>query len=853
MPTNLDLELQERLGYGSMTEVWKAFDPQLQRNVAVKLFQADLLNDPDFMASYQNLPRVREAKLIVSLRHPNIVRMHGFNITPPSESEKTLAYIVMDYIEGPTFADYLRDTSYRKEFPSASEVENLFASIAAAIDYAHQQGVIHGDLKPTNILLNTHNTSRHPMGEPMLTDFSISRLLETSTGALGRKELDMAFYISPEQAQGQPANERSDIYALGVMLYEICTGTRPFQGDSPAIIRKEQVNTLPPPPAQVNPHISPALSAIIMRSLAKDPAERFPNAASMATAHSEAFGDSAPESLSQPVSPADTMNGQANLSSTESTQLSELVPSTVSSPPHVAAQSSPPSQDEQDTRTIKLPRAHFAARFSPPSPMSEGTGQDVRATPLDTSEEGKRRSESQEPSRAFSTPNPPSTPWPTSWGARSSASPFPPITRPVSPSRFVPGRKPRGSLSKEWRIALIAILILLLVATTLGALLLLPRKNASTATPPAPTIPVVGHVYFLSSGQLYVNNNQGIYDEVLIDLHNLATPSPGKSYDAWLLGDSNQSDVPWISLGKLSVTQGKVHFLYPGDQAHTNLLIDFSRILITQEDANAPSINPFFDARTWRYYGEIYQLPSPKDPNHFSMLDHLRHLLVQAPELKVLGLPGGLSIWLLRNVEEVLRWSVEAKDRFANTAAVRGLLTNILYYLDGECAPADLQGAPAGTPLTPGNATLAQIARFSLINPCLQEQQEQADILKQVFRATPHDYVDHTLFHLTGVVQSPGATSDLTALATQLNRAVSDLKKALERVRQDAQQLVRMSNGQLHQSAAFALVGDMALQARYAYAGQIDPITGNSQEGAIWVYNNVQRLANFDVTPYSSK
>jgi len=140
-----------------------------------------------------------------------------------------------------------------------------------------------------------------------------------------------------------------------------------------------------------------------------------------------------------------------------------------------------------------------------------------------------------------------------------------------------------------------------------------------------------------------------------------------------------------------------------------------------------------------------------------------------------------------------------------------------------------------------------------LINPCLQEQQEQADILKQVFRATPHDYVDHTLFHLTGVVQSPGTAPDLSALATQLNRAVSALKNALERVRQDAQQLVHMSNGQLHQSAAFALVGDMALQARYAYAGQIDPITGNSQEGAIWVYNNVQRLATFDVTPYSSK
>ena len=423
----------------------------------------------------------------------------------------------------------------------------------------------------------------------------------------------------------------------------------------------------------------------------------------------------------------------------------------------------------------------------------------------------------------------------------------------MSPSRFATGKKPRGSLSKDGRIALIAILILLLVATTLSALLLLPHKNTGAATPAATPLPVVGHVYFLSSGQLYVNNNQGIYDQVLIDLHNLASLSSGKSYYGWLLGDSNQSDVPWIALGKLSVTQGKVHFLYPGDQMHTNLLIDFSRLLITQEDDSAPSVNPLLDPKTWRYYGEIYQLPSPKDPNHFSMLDHLHHLLVQAPELKVLGLPGGLTIWLLRNVEEVLRWSVEAKDRFANTSAVRGLLSNILYYLDGECAPADLQGAPAGTPLTPGNATLAQIARFSLINPCLQEQQEQADILKQVFRATPHDYVDHTLFHLTGVVQSPGATSDLRALATQLNRAVSDLKNALERVRQDAQQLVHMTNEQLHQSAAFALVGDMALQARYAYAGQIDPITGNSQEGALWIYNNVQRLATFDVMPYVAK
>jgi hypothetical protein len=103
------------------------------------------------------------------------------------------------------------------------------------------------------------------------------------------------------------------------------------------------------------------------------------------------------------------------------------------------------------------------------------------------------------------------------------------------------------------------------------------------------------------------------------------------------------------------------------------------------------------------------------------------------------------------------------------------------------------------------------------------------------------------------VIQSPGASAQATALTTQLNKAVSDMKTALERVRQDAVQLVHMSDAQLQQPAAFAIAGDMAFQARYAYAGQTDPITGNDQGGAIWIYNNVQRLATFDVTPYAAK
>ncbi len=728
-----DLELQERLGRGGMAEAWKAYDPQLQRSVVVKIFHTDLLTDPDFMTRFRNLPRVPEARLIVSLQHPNIVRMRGFYISPAEEAEETLAYFVVDYVDGPTFAEYLRHTSYQKAFPSAADVTQLFASLAATLDFAHQQGVIHGDLKPTNILLDKHNTSRHAIGEPMLTDFGLSGLLGTSTGAFNGKELSVPFYISPEQAQGQPASERSDVYALGVMLYETFTGTRPFRSSSPAIVREQHVNMEPPPPTRVNPEIAPALAAVIMRSLAKHPQERFPNAASLVTALAQALKVSDPEILSPLVSPANAMNGQANLGSTEPTVLPDLESSTVLSSPHIATH----------------------AQSSPQSATSMSNGQDIPATPPDASDEEGRRSES--PASAFTTaatnpslssvqasadttsPASASAP-PKAASAPSQASPssWVPVVSPPEPAK--PERR-QGDFKRNLTIVLLIILILLLVASTVAVIFVFPRKQANPA-PAATTPPVVGHVYFLSSGKLYVNNNQGIYDEVLLDLHQIAAPEPGKSYYAWLLSDSNKSDVTWVALGKLSVSQGKVSYLYPGLPTHTNLLIDYSRLLITQEDASGPSLNPVLIPAAWHYYGEIYQLPSPKDLNHFSLLDHLRHLLVQAPELAVLGFPGGLSIWLMRNVEELLRWSVEAKDRFLNPVAVRALLVNILSYLDGECTPADLKGVPAGTPTTLQNATIAHIARFALVNPCLQEQQEQVNILKQVFRSTPHDFID---------------------------------------------------------------------------------------------------------------
>src|SRR5215472_12911322 len=172
-------ELCERLGHGGMGDVWKAFDPQLRRYVAIKLLRPDLQADPGFVARFK-----REAQLIASLHHPNIVGIYDFQFDDFSTSERPKAYMVMDYIEGQTLASYIHSTSRRGQIPAVMDVVNLFTSISLAVDYAHQKGVVHRDIKPANILLDSRLTSpgkRNPMGEPILSDFGIARLQGPST------------------------------------------------------------------------------------------------------------------------------------------------------------------------------------------------------------------------------------------------------------------------------------------------------------------------------------------------------------------------------------------------------------------------------------------------------------------------------------------------------------------------------------------------------------------------------------------------------------------------------------------------------------------------------------------------
>src|SRR5579885_140798 len=297
--------LQERLAYGGMGEVWKAFDTQLQRHVAIKLLRTDRRHDPDFVSRFE-----REARFIASLHHPNIVQIHDFRLSQPPESNPAEAFMVMDYVQGQTLADYIQNTSRQGQFPSASDTIYLFTAISLAIDYAHQKGMIHRDIKPANILLDQRLPTARPMGEPVLTDFGIAQLQGTAPGIVIETLLGTPHYIAPEQAQGEQGDNRSDLYSLGIILYEMMTGATPFRGNTAIAILMQHIQGVPTPPEAINTQLPTQVSKVILKSIARKPADRFSTAAEMTIALAEAFNIPVPQvfgetnySLATPVVP----------------------------------------------------------------------------------------------------------------------------------------------------------------------------------------------------------------------------------------------------------------------------------------------------------------------------------------------------------------------------------------------------------------------------------------------------------------------------------------------------------------------------------------------------------------------
>ena len=268
-----------RLGRGGMAEVYKAYQPGLNRYVAVKVLHGHLADDEDFIGRFE-----REATAVARLRHPHIVQVYDFDV------ESGLYFMVMEFVEGPTLKAELKERSVKGQIFPLPETTRIITALASAIDYAHSRGMVHRDLKPANVMFTAE-------GQVVLTDFGIARIVGakryTMTGAISGTPA----YMSPEQGQGERGDERSDIYSLGVVLYEMVTGQVPFDADTPFAIIMKHINDSLPLPTAVNSDTPEEVERVILKAMSKDPGDRYQKASEMAKGLREAVGVTADETI----------------------------------------------------------------------------------------------------------------------------------------------------------------------------------------------------------------------------------------------------------------------------------------------------------------------------------------------------------------------------------------------------------------------------------------------------------------------------------------------------------------------------------------------------------------------------
>jgi len=260
-------DLGEALGRGGMAEVLEGRDLRLGRRVAVKILRPDLAKDPAFQSRFR-----REAQSAASLNHPNIVAVYdtGEDILGNEHGSVIVPYIVMEYVDGQTLRQLL--SSGRRLLPERAL--EITAGVLAALDYSHRHGIVHRDIKPANVMLTR-------TGDVKVMDFGIARALADASATLtaGSAVMGTAQYLSPEQARGEVVDARSDLYSTGCLLYELLTGRPPFTGDSPVSVAYQHVSEQASPPSQIDPAVPPGLDALVMRSLAKNPDDRYQSAA----------------------------------------------------------------------------------------------------------------------------------------------------------------------------------------------------------------------------------------------------------------------------------------------------------------------------------------------------------------------------------------------------------------------------------------------------------------------------------------------------------------------------------------------------------------------------------------------
>jgi len=261
-------KIKSEMGRGGMSTVYRAYDPSFDREVAVKVLPREMMHNLIFRARFK-----RELKMVASLEHPAIVPVYDVG------DDEGQPYFVMRYMSGGSLADWLT-----KGALPLQDTAIIIERLASALDYAHRKGIVHRDIKPDNVLFDTNNN-------PCLTDFGIAKLTEAGISATGGGNVGTPAYVSPEQAQGGKVDSRSDVYGMGVIIYEMLTGKKPYDAETPMSMVVSHITQPIPDILQVKPDLPSEVDAIIKTAMAKDKEDRYPSAIELSHALNKvAFG-----------------------------------------------------------------------------------------------------------------------------------------------------------------------------------------------------------------------------------------------------------------------------------------------------------------------------------------------------------------------------------------------------------------------------------------------------------------------------------------------------------------------------------------------------------------------------------
>jgi serine/threonine protein kinase len=327
-------KLDRRLGVGGMATVQLAFDTRLERHVAVKLLAEHLAEDSSFVSRFR-----REALAAARLVHPNIVQVFDFG----TEDHSGRQFIVMEFVDGRSGAELLREQGRLEP----GEAVDILAQACRGLDYAHRNGVVHRDVKPGNLLRTTDG------GMVKLADFGIAKAAEQSDITKVGSVLGTAAYLSPEQARGEPAGPASDLYALGVVAYQLMAGRLPYEAASLTDLARLQATSPPPRLDELEPGVPPTLAAAVLHALSGDPEARYPDAAAMEQALREGLAGRGATRTEAAWSPS--------ADETASTQMLSRTQATTALPPRARRQLQPIDEPTPPPR-----RAPARRRPAPP-------------------------------------------------------------------------------------------------------------------------------------------------------------------------------------------------------------------------------------------------------------------------------------------------------------------------------------------------------------------------------------------------------------------------------------------------------------------------------------------------------